>query len=51
MFFLCMTGLEAVQHSGEKRLHAEDPGLRAGAHSGHHIHDDALRRHAVLPRA
>lgn len=45
------SGSEAVQHSGEERLHAEDPGLRAGSHRRDHLHDDALRRHALLPRA
>lgn len=44
-------GSEAEQHRREIRLHAEDPRLRPGEDRRYHIHDDALRRHAILSGA
>ena len=39
---------EALQHSGQVGLHAQDTGLRAGEAGGRLVHDDAVRRHQVL---
>ena len=45
------SGPEAVEHRSEVRLQPEDPGLWPGPVGGEFLHDDAVRRHQILPSA
>lgn len=43
------SGSKAEQHRRQIRLHAKDSRLWLGEDRWYYLHDDALRRHAVLP--
>ena len=46
-----ISGSQAEQHRRPIRLHSEDSRLRTGEIGRNVLHDDALRRHQVLPSA